>query len=220
MPQEDDEAEDESRTFHLSTTHHCSPSHTPKTNPFPATILLQVQYPEKYPDEAPRLDLHTAPNAPKYPHLDIQDDKARLLSVLDPTIEENLGMAMIFTLVTTLKDAAELLISERLAAIQAQKDVVAAAAEAEENRKFEGTKVTPDTFLEWSARFKAEIAEAKKRAEELREAEEKKKKGAEKEKKMSGRELWARGLAGNVVDEDDDGAIDALAGMKSLKVEG
>lgn len=128
-------------------------------------------------------------------------------------------MAMIFTLVTTLKDAAELLVSERLAAIQAQKDVVARQAEAEENRKFEGTKVTPESFLEWSARFKAEIAEAKKRAEEIKEAEEKKKKGSAKEEKMTGRELWARGLAGNVLDEDEEGAIDALAGMKTLKVE-
>lgn len=199
----------------------CAPQQTELTHrPFPATILLQVQYPENYPDEAPRLDLSYPPNAPRYEHLDIQADKSRLLSELAPTIEENLGMAMIFTLVTTLKDGAEALINERLATLQAEKDVVAAAAEAEENRKFEGTKVTPDSFNAWNEGFKAEIAEAKRRAEEQKEVDEKKKRGPKEEKKMTGRELWVKGLAGKVVDEDEDGAVDALEGMKSLKVEG
>ncbi|KAI5209763.1 RWD-domain-containing protein [Aureobasidium subglaciale] len=185
----------------------------------PPTIILSVAYPEDYPDVAPRLDLSAPPNAPKHKHLDIQEDKARLLDGLTATIEENLGMAMVFTLVTTLKDEAELLISERQQAVQAEKDMEAAEAEAEENRKFEGTKVTRETYLEWSNRFKEEMAEIKRKAEEQREAEEKKKKGAKEEKKMTGRELWESGIATRAfVDEDDDGA-DALEALKKLKVE-
>jgi len=129
-------------------------------------------------------------------------------------------MAMVFTLVTTLKEAAELLIGERQAAIDAQKAMVAAEAEAEENRKFEGTKVTRETFLEWSARFKAELAEAKKRAEEQKEADDKKKRGPKEEKKMTGKELWVKGLAGKVVEDEEDDGIDPLEEMKSLKVQG
>ncbi|CAD0113417.1 unnamed protein product [Aureobasidium uvarum] len=182
-------------------------------------LILSVSYPEDYPDVAPRLDLSAPPNAPKHTHLDIQEDKTRLLDGLTATIEENLGMAMVFTLVTTLKDEAELLIQERQQAVQAEKDLEAAEAEAEENRKFEGTKVTRETYLEWSNRFKEEMAEAKKRAEEQREAEEKKKRGGKEEKKMTGRELWESGVATRAfVDEDDDGA-DALEAMKKLKVE-
>jgi len=185
----------------------------------PPTLILSVSYPEDYPDVAPRLDLSAPPNAPKHKHLDIQDDKTKLLDGLTETIEENLGMAMIFTLVTTLKDEAELLIAERQQAVQAAKDMEAAEAEAEENRKFEGTKVTIETYLDWSRRFKEEMAEAKKKAEEQREAEEKKKKGGKEEKKMTGRELWESGIATRAfVDEDDDGA-DALEAMKKLKVE-
>ncbi|KAJ9627981.1 Protein gir2 [Taxawa tesnikishii (nom. ined.)] len=180
------------------------------------TILLQVAYPEAYPDEAPRLDLSYPPNAPKYKHLDIQEDKTRLLDGLSDTIEENLGMAMIFTLVTTLKDEAELLISERQKAIQALRDFEAAQAEAEENRKFEGTKVTRETFLEWSSRFKKEMEEEKLRRQAEIEAEEKKKKGAKEEKKLTGKELWERGLAGKV-DEEDEGP-DPLESMEKLKV--
>ncbi|KAI4763330.1 RWD-domain-containing protein [Aureobasidium sp. EXF-3400] len=185
----------------------------------PPTLILSVSYPEDYPDVAPRLDLSSPPNAPKHKHLDIQEDKTKLLDGLTATIEENLGMAMVFTLVTTIKDEAELLIAERQQAVQAAKDMEAAEAEAEENRKFEGTKVTRETYLDWSRRFKEEMAEIKKKAEEQREAEEKKKKGAKEEKKMTGRELWESGIATRAfVDEDDDGA-DALEAMKKLKVE-
>lgn len=125
-------------------------------------------------------------------------------------------MAMIFTLVTTLKDEAELLISERQKAIQALRDFEAAQAEAEENRKFEGTKVTRETFLEWSSRFKKEMEEEKLRRQAEIEAEEKKKKGAKEEKKLTGKELWERGLAGKV-DEEDEGP-DPLESMEKLKV--
>ncbi|KAG2165866.1 hypothetical protein VTO58DRAFT_108727 [Aureobasidium pullulans] len=186
---------------------------------FPPTLILSVSYPEDYPDVAPRLDLSAPPNAPKHKHLDIQEDKTRLLDGLTATIEENLGMAMVFTLVTTIKDEAELLIAERQQAVQAAKDMEAAEAEAEENRKFEGTKVTRETYLDWSRRFKEEMADIKKKAEEQREAEEKKKRGGKEEKKMSGRELWESGIATKAfVDEDDDGA-DILEAMKKLKVE-
>ncbi|KAG9668866.1 RWD-domain-containing protein, partial [Aureobasidium melanogenum] len=189
------------------------------TETLPPTLILSVSYPEDYPDVAPRLDLSAPPNAPKHKYLDIQEDKARLLDGLTATIEENLGMAMVFTLVTTLKDEAELLISERQKAVQAKRDMEIAEAEAEENRKFEGTKVTREVYLEWSRKFKEEMAEAKKKAEEQREAEEKKKRGGKEEKKMTGRELWESGIATRAfVDEDDDGA-DALEAMKKLKVE-
>ena len=80
-------------------------------------------------------------------------------------------MAMVFTLVTTLKDSAELLIVERQKAIEAQQEMKAAEAEAEENRKFEGTKVTRETFLEWSARFKQEMEDEARRKEQEREEE-------------------------------------------------
>ena len=127
-------------------------------------------------------------------------------------------MAMVFTLVTTLKDSAELLIVERQKAIEAQQEMKAAEAEAEENRKFEGTKVTRETFLEWSARFKQEMEDEARRKEQEREEELKKKRGPKEEKKLTGKELWERGLAGNAPEEEEDG-LDGLEGMRSLKVE-
>ncbi|KAF2762028.1 RWD-domain-containing protein [Pseudovirgaria hyperparasitica] len=184
------------------------------------TILLHVRYPPDYPDEAPELDISAPSNAPKHPLLDIQEDKPRLLESLQTTIEENIGMAMVFTLVSTLKDSAELLVTERQKAEEAEKEFEAAKAEEEENRKFVGTAVTKKSFLEWRERFRQEMVEEEKRKQEEKEIEDKKRRVAKEEKKLTGRELWERGLAGKTDEEDEEEGADGLEGLKRLKVSG
>ncbi|OTA38199.1 hypothetical protein BTJ68_01587 [Hortaea werneckii EXF-2000] len=186
-------------------------------------LILTVRYPEAYPDEAPELDITQPHNAPKHPHLNLQEDKARLLEALQPTIEESLGMAMVFTLVSTLKDSAELLISERQQAIQAEKDMEAAKAEEEENKKFEGQKVTRETFLAWREGFQKEMVERAKRRREEQEAEDKKKRGYKpEEKKMTGKQLWESGMATKNAfeDDEDEEGDDVMEGMRNVKVSG
>ncbi|EAU35657.1 conserved hypothetical protein [Aspergillus terreus NIH2624] len=181
-------------------------------------LILQVTYPADYPDVAPDLDLSAPPNAPKHPRLDVQEDRERLLEALQPTIEENMGMAMVFTLVSTLKESAELLMAERVNAVHALKEMEAAKAEEEENRKFQGTAVTRETFLEWLAKFKQEMEDEERRQREEKEAEEKKARGkgpAKEEKKLTGKELWERGLAGKGdYDEDYEDAMPPVEKMK------
>jgi len=148
----------------------------------------------------------------------VSEDKVQLLKSLDTSIEENLSMAMIFTLVATLKESAEQLIIERQGAVQAEKDQEAAKADEEENRKFHGTVVTKERFLEWSEKFMSEMAEQVRREKEERELDEKKKRGGKpEEKKMSGRQLWERGLVGKV-EEEEEGDGDAIDGIERLKV--
>lgn len=184
----------------------------------PPTLLLNVRYPEAYPDVAPILDITQPPNAPKHPFLDVQDDKAQLLEGLKPTIEENLGMAMVFSLYSVLKDAAEQLIAERKAVKQNEHEMELRKAEAEENRKFEGEKVTRESFLAWRDKFRQELADDKARQLAEVEAEEKKKRGKVEEKKLTGKQLWEQGLAGKTIAEEDDGE-DALAqGLQQLDV--
>lgn len=125
-------------------------------------------------------------------------------------------MAMVFTLVSTLKDGAELLISERQAAAQAIKDGAAAQAEEEENRKFHGTAVTRESFLEWRARFRKEMEEEENKKREEKEAEDKRRK-AKADDRLTGRQLWEKGLVGKV-DEDEDEGPDALVEIERLKV--
>lgn len=131
-----------------------------------------------------------------------------------------MGMAMVFTLVSTLKESAELLMSERVKAVQAQKEVEAAKAEEEENRRFQGTPVNKETFTEWCLKFKKEMEEEEQRQREEKEAEEKKlrKPSAKEEKKLTGKQLWERGLAGKAdYDEYDEDAIPA-AGIEKMKI--
>ncbi|PLN85372.1 RWD-domain-containing protein [Aspergillus taichungensis] len=184
----------------------------------PATLILQVTYPADYPDVAPELEISAPPNAPRHPRLDVQEDRGLLLEALQETIEENLGMAMVFTLVSALKDLAEQLMAERVNAVHALKEVEAAKAEEEENRKFQGTAVTPESFLEWREKFMKEIEEKERKEREEEEASDKKltkKAPAKEEKKLTGRQLWERGLAGKAdFDEDYEDAMPPVEKMK------
>ena len=185
------------------------------------TILIQVSYPPSYPDVGPDLDLSNDPDAPRHPLLDVATDKAELLEALDPMIEESLGMAMVFTLVTTLKDKAETLISERQNQAQQAVEAASRKAEAEENKRFEGTQVNRQSFLEWRTKFRAEMQEREKLAKEEAEAEDKKKgvRTRPEEKKLTGRQLWEKGLAGKVDDAElEADGDDALAGIDHLKL--
>lgn len=126
-------------------------------------------------------------------------------------------MAMVFTLVSALKESAELLMAERANAAQALKEMEAAKAEEEENRKFEGTAVTVQSFLEWHAKFKKEMEEEEQRKREEKEAEDRKSKKpvAKEEKKLTGKQLWERGLAGKGdFDEDEEDSMPAVDKMK------
>ncbi|KAL8816937.1 MAG: hypothetical protein Q9191_008239 [Dirinaria sp. TL-2023a] len=180
-----------------------------------ATVLLTVSYPPSYPDTAPDLDISLPPNALPVPHLSVSADKQQLLSSLEPSISESLGMAMIFTLVSTLKDSIEQLIVKRQSALQAAKDAEAQKAEEAENAKFHGEAVTKESFLKWRERFRAELEERRLQEEKEREAEVGKKKGAKVEEKLTGKQLWERGMVGKVDEEEDLGEVD---GLESLRV--
>lgn len=179
-----------------------------------------MTYPEAYPDVAPDLEISAPPNAPKYSHLNIQEDRDRLLESLQSTIEENMGMVMIFTVVDMLKEGAQLLIAERQQAADALKEFETAKAEAKENEKFHGTPVTRETFLEWRDQFRQELADEEKRQQEEKELEEKKSKtkAAPKEvKKLTGKQLWEKGVAGKG-DYDDEEETSLPAKVEKLSL--
>ncbi|KAL9591771.1 MAG: hypothetical protein Q9179_007389 [Wetmoreana sp. 5 TL-2023] len=121
-------------------------------------------------------------------------------------------MAMIFTLVTTLTENIESLIAERIAFVQKAKDREAEEAEARENAKFHGEKVTRESFMRWREGFRREI-EARNEERVRREAEMKGKGGGKREEKMTGKELWERGMVGKEVEEEG-----LEEGVEALKV--
>ncbi|KAI0409054.1 RWD-domain-containing protein [Xylaria palmicola] len=169
----------------------------------PPTLILHVRYPEAYPDEAPILDLSPPANAPPHPRFSVSADREQLLRGVEDTIQENLGMAMVFTIVTTLTELAEQLMTERKEAAERVREEALLAAEREENKKFHGTPVTPDTFLKWHEGFMREMEEQRQREEEERLAELKKAKVKEPAR-LSGKQLWERGLAGKGDEEEDE----------------
>jgi len=171
-----------------------------------------VQYTENYPDEAPLLDLFAPQNAPKHPYFDLSQDRDRLLRGLHDAIEDNLGMAMVFTLVSSVKEEAESLVRERAAETRRESERKFAEAEAAENAKFHGTVVTKERFLEWRENFRKELEDEKRRKEEEAAEEMKKKKAAKEEAKLTGRQLWERGLAGKGDEDDED--VDAMDKLK------
>lgn len=117
-------------------------------------------------------------------------------------------MAMIFALVSALKDHAESLIASRQVAAQEEKDREAVEKEEEENRKFHGQAVTRESFLEWRGRFGAETeVREEERRKEKEEAEGRKKVGRGEEK-MTGRELWEKGLVGKGWEEEEEEEVE------------
>lgn len=183
---------------------------------------LNIKYPADYPDVAPHLEIQAIPDAPSHPDFNVNEDKEQLLSGLDETIQETMGMAMVFTIYSALKEAAEQLIQDRKDAVAKIEEERLLAAEREDNKKFEGTKVTPETFLKWREDFIKEMEEKRIQEEEERLAELKKAKVKEPIK-LTGRQLWEKGLAkGEEGEEAEEDGVDGqppTEGVQKLKVE-
>lgn len=186
-------------------------------NEEPPTFFLHVKYPDDYPDVAPHLEIHAPPNASPHPEFNVAEDREQLLAGITDTIQENIGMAMIFTLHSALKEAAEQIIQDRKDSADRAREEAALAAEREENKKFQGTPVTPETFMKWREDFLKEMEEIRIKEEEERLAELKKARVKEPIK-LTGKQLWERGLAGKG-DEGEDEEGDDLPEVEKLKVE-
>ncbi|KAL1897054.1 hypothetical protein Sste5346_004259 [Sporothrix stenoceras] len=197
-------------------------------------MILQVKYPDDYPDKEPSLELQPPPQQhEQHPLFSVADDKDELLAGLTETIEENMGMAMVFTIVSALKDAAEQMIVSRHEAAMKIKEEAALAAEREENKKFHGTPVTPETFTNWQTDFLKEMAEQRKRDEEQAAAElAKKSRGSggtggsggtlnKDGSKLTGRQLWEQGLVGKIEDDEEADEDDSVptGDVQKLKID-
>ncbi|XP_004510342.1 uncharacterized protein [Cicer arietinum] len=142
----------------------------------PAQLALIFAHTEKYPDEPPLLNVSSLQG--------ISGEDLRILKAkLQQEASENLGMAMIYTLVSSAKEW----LAERFC-----QDSDGVNAEAEEAAKEDiviphGEPVTVETFLTWRERFEAELAleRAKLMPESVL--------ATPKEKKLSGRQWFESG---------------------------
>ncbi|KAL4368082.1 hypothetical protein GQ457_05G025090 [Hibiscus cannabinus] len=144
----------------------------------PVLLGLIFSHTGKYPDEPPLLNVKSIRGV----HT---SDLKILKEKLEQEATENLGMAMIYTLVTSAKEW----LSEKYG-----QDADADDVEEEESTKDEvivphGEPVTVDTFMAWRERFEAELA--LERAKLMPESA----LTAPKEKRLSGRQWFESGRA-------------------------
>nr|GEX33211.1 RWD domain-containing protein 1-like isoform X1 [Tanacetum cinerariifolium] len=174
----------------------------------PVQLGLIFSHTEKYPDEIPLLNLKSIKGIQAS---DLKDLKEKL----EQKASENLGMAMIYTLVTSVNEW----FAERFAADIMSDNNQEAAADKDEITVPHGEPVTVETFLAWRERFEAEMA--LERAKLLPESA----LVSTKEKKPTGREWFQSGRAsakhaapiiekssdedeGNDSDDEDDSEVD------------
>ncbi|KAL7851756.1 hypothetical protein AOLI_G00221120 [Acnodon oligacanthus] len=119
-------------------------------------VTLKFTYVEKYPDDPPVWEIHSQEN--------LEDsDTEDILTLLKQQAEENLGMVMIFTLVTAVQEKLNEIIDQIKSRREEEKQRKEREAEEAEKRAFQGTVVTIENFLSWKARFEQEMAELKRK---------------------------------------------------------
>ncbi|CAM9017505.1 unnamed protein product [Wickerhamomyces anomalus] len=189
-------------------------------------VILHVKYPETYPEVVPDLELENDEieeveddyeddeeedednDEPKLVliseqvELD-QDDLDEIKSNLMQEAEDQIGIPSVFALASSLKDQAEQVFENKVNAKQKQYDDALLAKEREEQKKFSGTKVTVESFNSWRLKFRAEMG--------INDRIEKRRKMLHRGK-LSGKEIFEKGLAG------DDETLEELGGDVATKL--
>ncbi|XP_049869807.1 RWD domain-containing protein 1 [Pectinophora gossypiella] len=137
---------------------------------------LVFTYTAKYPDEIPVIEIENEEN------FDDIVDKEELLTHLVDQAKDNLGMVMVFTLVS----AGQEWLNEKWDSIKKEREerILAKlkADEEAEQKRFEGTRVTVESFLAWRKQFEIDLGIQAKREREIR----------DNKNKLTGRELFLR----------------------------
>jgi hypothetical protein len=134
------------------------------------SCCLKFEYVEKYPDEPPIIEIEDV--------VGFEEQENELKEYLIQQSQENVGMVMIFTLVSAAQDWMNNYSDSEKQRKQDDDDKRRETEMEAELKRFEGTKVTVETFLRWKFNFEEDMGVLKKRNEE------------EKNKKLTGRELF------------------------------
>ncbi|CAL1674030.1 unnamed protein product [Lasius platythorax] len=143
---------------------------------------LEFTYTSKYPDEPLLISITEQENFE-------EGDDEKLKAHLVEQMNENLGMVMVFTLVS----AAQEWLNVQWDKIKVRREETAAKKQREEEeaerRRFEGTRVTVESFLSWKEKFDEEMGYTKRKELADREG-----------KKLTGRELF---MTDKTLDQSD-----------------
>ncbi|RDB21059.1 hypothetical protein Hypma_011582 [Hypsizygus marmoreus] len=153
-------------------------------------LTLCVHYTDEYPDVLPDLSLDPVDG-------DFTEDELEtILEELRTVGNENIGMAMTFTLVSHLREQLSRLVRSRAERHQKQEAEKERQALEEEEARTRGTPVTVESFKAWKASFDRELAIKKAQEDDEKikgltpkEREEWKRMGT----RLTGRQLFERG---------------------------
>ncbi|CAD6572724.1 MAG: hypothetical protein CYPHOPRED_004934 [Cyphobasidiales sp. Tagirdzhanova-0007] len=119
----------------------------------PMLLLLRIRYTPNYPDELPDMSIDVQEEGAEEDQL-TEEDRDMLLRRLRESGEENIGIAMVYTLVLQLKESLTELLIAKAAARELEDQVEALKAEL---AKPKGTPVTAANFLAWKKNFEVEM---------------------------------------------------------------
>uniref|UniRef100_A0A915PPN9 RWD domain-containing protein n=1 Tax=Setaria digitata TaxID=48799 RepID=A0A915PPN9_9BILA len=161
-------------------------SHQDKELPHMFEVTVALRLSATYPDVVPEIEILGLENIFSCERIE------KVQRTLYDVAQENLGMPMVFTIVSGLQDEighlVEDLQNEKIKAEEKAKE----EKEAQERKKFEGTRVTPEAFMEWKRKFDTEMLAVEEKKRMIREAE--------MVGKMTGRQLFLRDATLNLSD--------------------
>ncbi|KAK6728270.1 hypothetical protein RB195_005733 [Necator americanus] len=127
-------------------------------------VALVIGLPENYPDVIPRISLEGID------HLFSEERIRKAVEMLENEASNNLGMVMVFSIVSALQEEMGALLAEKKKEAERKVEEEKEKAEAIARKKFEGTPVTPQTFLAWKEKFDKERKALVERKQKEREA--------------------------------------------------
>ncbi|CAH8527532.1 unnamed protein product [Schistosoma turkestanicum] len=148
---------------------------------------LLFELPSKYPNKAPKYQIIKPENLS-------DNDISDINIIINEVIERSLGFIMLFDILTEVQQkldniCSKIFIRQLNEAKQKQK-----ALQQEEEAKFQGEKVTVESFLEWNTKFLAEMRSIKEKLMMITEDQN------TTVKRLTGRELF---LKDNHYDDSD-----------------
>lgn len=160
---------------------------------------LVFTYTEKYPDTAPLVEIEDPEN--------FRDGyEAGLLEHVQQTIHENIGIEMIFSLVSSAQEWLNCKYDELKNAAENEKQAAKQRKEEEERKKFEGTRVTVESFMVWKTNFERDMGITERKEKTLGET-----------RKLTGKELF---LQDNTLNESDlKFLMDAGEPIESVRID-
>lgn len=120
-----------------------------------------------------------------------------------------IGMQMCFALLATIKEDSENWFLEQLKELDKQHTLEIERREEQEQKKFNGTPVTKESYLEWRSKFRTEMGLDER--DKLRRLE-------AHNGKLTGKQMFEQGVAGTTDDADDDAVESMTKEMDNVEI--